>query len=302
MGNKKFNMHDIQNSYNSHNLLCKLAEFIVYSNSNEVVIDFTRVSFFAANLFSVLGCILAECNRSQEMQIGCINISDNTTLSMHKTGFSKHFKQIKQIGQVLDKYHNAIEYKVFDVSAIDEYEKYITIEFFSRRDLPSMSDGVKDSINDYLLEIFKNVSDHTDSKRVYTCGQYFPKSKMLFFTVTNYGNTIRDNVNMYFINGSNDPPRNSLQWAIQEGNSTSATTTPRGLGLHLIKEFIRLNNGELFIVSDNETYELSGKKGERFLDFAYKFPGTFVTIGFNLNDTSTYFLSSEMVNDSVIEF
>lgn len=79
-----------------------------------------------------------------------------------------------------------------------------------------MSRGVKDSIKDYLLEVFKNVNDHTECTQIYTCGQYFPKRKMLYFTLADSGKTIYENVYDYHVENDQSCPECCLKWAMEE--------------------------------------------------------------------------------------
>ena len=153
---------------------------------DKAILDFQNVQFFAVNLFAVLGCCLTE-NYIRGINTKCVSIQPSIIRAMSKSKFGKNFN----IPCIEDIYHNSVEYRRFSATEIEQFEKYITIELLSRNDLPDMSDGVKDNINDYLLEIFNNVTAHTDSRYVYTCGQFFPKSKLLYFTVANYGKEMK---------------------------------------------------------------------------------------------------------------
>ena len=84
-----------------------------------------------------------------------------------------------------------------------------------------------------------------------------------------------------------------------EGNTTSANGPSEVLGLSIIQDFISLNEGALYIISEQETYELYAGK-ERYKKLDYPFPGTIVTVGFNLNDTTSYRFMSE--ENSTIQF
>lgn len=81
--------------------------------------------------------------------------------------------------------------------------------------------------------------------------------------------------------------------------TTAKSDKPRGIGLHLINNFVKLNAGELFIISSSEIYEISNKK-ESYLKLKFPFPGTVVTLAFNLSDRARYRLKSENVSE--IEF
>lgn len=86
---------------------------------------------------------------------------------------------------------------------------------------------------------------------------------------------------------------------MKSGNTTAKSQTPRGIGLHLINNFVKLNEGELFIISNDEIYEIADRK-DAYLKLKHAFPGTVVTLAFNLSDRGKYRLKSE--NLSEIEF
>ncbi len=288
-----FSLSDLQNSFRSHEKLCELAKFLRESSDKSIIIDCKKAGFIASNLFAVLGCIINE--NKKEGKVGFSNINPGVKDSIQKSGFNKQFDGIAGKNDI---YKTSISYKMFRVEEIDEYERYLNLQLFSRPDLPQMSRGVSDYIIDYLLELFKNVCDHTECERIYTCGQFFPQSKLLYFTVADGGKTIIENVEEYHNKIKKEIPDNCLEWAIASGNSTSLSKTPRGIGLHLIKEFVSMNNGQLFIFSGSDTYEITNGK-ERYCKFNSPFPGTVVTLAFNLSDKGTYCLSSENISEIV---
>jgi anti-anti-sigma regulatory factor len=288
---------DLQNSFRSHNELCKLADILLHSSASGITIDLSNVNFIASNLFSVLGCIFYEykAKSPSELPLRLSGVKPAIKDTIQKNGFGVHFG----LEKIPDVHNTVIPYKIFSVSEIDEYERYLTLNLFTRQDLPLMSQDASDSIRDSLLELFNNVTDHTSSDSVFTCGQYFPKSYMLFFTIVDIGETISHNVTKFHNDLNLTPPDSALEWAIETGNTTSVSNSPRGIGLSLIRDFVHLNKGTFYIVSDTETFELHKGK-ERFRTLDYPFPGTIVTIGFNLHDSAVYFLSSD--EDNIIQF
>lgn len=288
---------DIQNSYRSHNQLCELADTLLSTSATNITVDLTNINFIASNLFSVLGCIFSEYTGKDKRRKILFKGTRHSIMDvMQRNGFCQHFG----IKKIPDIYNTVIPYKNFGVNEIEEYERYLTLNLFTRRDLPQMTRAVSDAIRDSLLELFKNVKDHTTSQYIYTCGQYFPKSYLLYFTIVDIGETIPYNVSTFHFNQDLTIPENSLEWAISEGNTTLISNGPRGIGLSLIKNFVLMNNGSLFIVSERDTYEISNQK-ERYKKLGFAFPGTFVTVGFNLHDNASYFLDSENPNN-VIQF
>lgn len=277
--------NDLQNSYNSYNDLCMFAYQLNSVDLPNLTIDMSKVNFVAANLFSVIGCLLATYSdrKNGECSLRVSGMKPKILDTIKKNGFCQHFG----LEKLPDTNNTIIPYRIFETTEILEYERYLTINLFTRKDLPQSAKD--DRIRDSLLELFKNVVDHTSCDRIYTCGQYFPKSRMLFFTIVDMGETIPYNVTKYYNTlHESEAPENHLEWAIQSGTTTSMEEKPRGLGLFLIKDFVLQNKGSFFIVSGYENYEINKSK-EKFKRLEHSFPGTIVTVGFNLNNnTSSY--------------
>ena len=280
---------NLQNSFQSHNYLSKLAYDFQRTNASQIGIDFSNITFIASNLFAVLGSILFEFDQrnsgEQKLYIGGMN--EQITEVIKKNGFCRHLN----LEKLPDIHNTVIPYKYFQVDQIEEYERYLTLNLFTGtvgNIFSIMTSEVRDDIRDSLLELFKNVSDHTSCEYVFTCGQYFPKSYTLYFTIVDMGETITYNVNSYHDTNHFQRPANPLEWAMKDGNTTSISEKPRGVGLAIIRDFILSNNGEFFIFSHNDTYELRHLK-ERYKKLDYPFPGTVVTIGFNLKNCNEHY-------------
>lgn len=283
-------LNDIDTSFSSHSRLSELALYMSKLNAKKITIDFRKVNFIASNQFAILGCILSTYSaKCPETQIYFLNLNSKLAETIRKNGFYRHLGFEK----LPDTYNTVIPYTIFDINEINEFEKYILLRIFNRSDIPQMSEMAKSNIMDNILEIFNNVKEHTHSNKVFTCGQYFPRSSLLYLTIVDSGETIPYNVNMHFLNSNKEPPDNSLEWAIIAGHSTRIAETPGGLGLSLLRDFIELNKGHLYIVSGNETYEKNGER-ERYRYMEYPFTGTIVTVAFNLSDTHTYSMVSEI--------
>lgn len=282
--------NNIDTSYKSHMILSELYNQLLLISAEEIYLDFSKVDFIASNQFAILGCIL-DSYRTQfpNTTIYFSSLKNKIRKTIQKNGFHIHLGFEK----LPDTFNTTIPYTIFNINQINEFEKYILIRIFERQDIPKMSELVKSKIIDNILEIFNNVKEHTQSNKVYTCGQYFPKSSFLYFTIVDSGETIPYNVNTYCNNMNIVLPNRPLEWAITPGNTTRQVNTPGGLGLSLLRDFIELNKGKLYIVSGDETYEQNGKFN-RYMNMEYSFPGTIVTVAFNLLDDSTYRMNSEL--------
>lgn len=285
----------INTNFSSHSILSELHYQLANLNTDVINFDFSDVTFIASNQFAILGCII-DTYRSHHPNtvIYFKNLSEEIKSTIQKNGFYKHFN----FNALPDKYHTTIQYTIFDINNINEFEKYVLLSIFNRQDIPKMSEKVRNKIIDNILEIFNNVKEHTNSKNVYACGQYFPKNSFLYFTIVDSGETIPYNVHTYCNSIEIAVPDNLLKWAIAPGHTTRQSKTPGGLGLSLLQDFIEINNGKLYIVSGNEVYEKNGKK-DTYKIMQYPFPGTIVTMAFNLSDKSIYHMSSEDLSEII---
>lgn len=287
--------NDIDTGYNSHLRLNELCAQLASTQADEIYLDFSMVKFIASNQFAVLGCILDTYRmKHPNTTIYFSYLSKRIKKTIQKNGFRMHLGFEK----VPDIYNTTIPYTIFDIDQITEFEKHIILRIFDRDNIPKMSEKVRSNIIDNILEIFNNVKEHTHSNKVYTCGQYFPTSSLLYFTIVDSGETIPYNVRNYYKNLNIKAPSKPLEWAVAPGNTTRVAGTPGGLGLSLLSDFIELNKGKLYIISDNETYEKDGTS-ERHMHMSHSFPGTIVTVAFNLSDESTYHMTSENLSEIV---
>ncbi len=131
---------------------------------------------------------------------------------------------------------------------------------------------------------YSNAFEHSDTEvGVFTCGQHFRHRNDLILTVVDFGLGIPAKVKA-FLSQFVDEARVSklsgaecMKWAFERGNTTSMGGVARGLGLDLLKEFVRVNQGKLEVYS-NDGYAIIDKEGERFDNSPISFQGTVVHI------------------------
>lgn len=273
----------INSTLYSYEYLSEMFNVLLETTATTIIFNISDI-FIAANQFAVLGCIIEFCQETNKKFQLDDKIPYALKILMRRNNFGIFFN----LSHISDINNTVVPYKRFYVDEILEYERYLTIELFNRNDMKDISDILKDNIRDYLLEIFKNVKDHTSSKKIYTCGQFFPKKSLLYFTIVDKGETIYYNVSEYHKRSNLSIPNSPLKWALEKGNTTLNNNGPRGIGLFLIKNFITSTNGYFCIVSDNEMYEIRSNNDGKFFKLKYTFPGTIVTIAFNIQDNVTY--------------
>jgi len=159
-----------------------------------------------------------------------------------------------------------------------------------------MSVQLRKKINESIFEIFNNAANHGRCSHIFSCGQYFPAKKKLDFTIVDLGVTIEKNVSDYLREEYSG--EDAIKWAVTEKNTTRQGSIPGGLGLKLIREFIKLNKGTIQIVSADGYWQQSVDKVTS-RSYSKDFPGTIVNLEFNIDDQSYYRLSSEINPDEI---
>lgn len=290
---------NLQNDIASYQKLIELYNLLDSNNEKNFLLDFTNVNFLSANLLALLGCCVDNTIIKRHHKIVVRNLHPKIKAVMQKNGFNRYFTW----EDLEDRFHSTMDYAFFEVSTerLVDFEKYLILNVFSRNDIPVMNVAYKNCIIDNLLEMFNNVIDHADSSYVYVCGQFFPKSSNLTFSIVDIGNTIQKNVQLYLSEKSLDQPDNTLEWAILPGHSTKATEAPGGLGFSTLLQFLKLNKGAFILISGDETYEIRPnrkREKERFDKMNQIFPGTIVTVTINLKDDQLY-LYDETTNNLI---
>lgn len=282
----------LQNDIPSYEFLIKLHNKLSMCSDKHIVLNMKNTQFVAANLLSLFGCILHDLYNKNKHNFTISNLNGKIKNVMQRNGFSKLFNW----DRISDPNNTTIEYRKFSATTenLEEFEKYTLLNIMNRNDMPTMSPLVKDRIVDNILEIFNNVIDHAETPDVFVCGQYFVSRKKLVITITDLGKTIKKNVSEY-LNRSID---HSLKWAIISGNSTKSQDAPGGLGISMLLDFLKLNKGCFTLISANEYLEIN-QKGERTKFIQSNFPGTIVSITFNMSDDFSYILKREN-NDTIV--
>lgn len=274
---------------------CSIAELAgrtreLYLDSAEL--DFGRCGFFEANMAAPLYVVIAKL-RDELNDVSIHYVPPAIEEILKKNEFLTVFNM-----EVLrDTNQTTLPFKLFKLQAGEQFNDYLD-RYMWGRGIPHMSDALTKRFRQSLLEIFLNASIHSDSKSgIFTCGQFFPKKNRLDFTIADAGVGIRENVRRY-----TERPKlgscSAIEWALTEGNSTRTGKQPGGLGLKLIKEFIKMNKGKLQIVSRYGYYEFSAG-GHSVTKMAHDFPGTCVNIEINTQDTSSYWLTSELSSNDI---
>jgi len=156
----------------------------------------------------------------------------------------------------------------------------------------SVSQDLANEIVGRMWEIFANAFEHGKSPvGIYCCGQYLKKRRELLLAVADFGVGIPSNVR-FFEGQPNMDAQATMRWALTSGTSTSHRSGPSGVGLNLLKEFVKVTHGRLAIFS-HDGYARIDECGEIYQNLPVFFEGTLVQVTLRCDDTY-YSLSNEV--------
>lgn len=263
---------------------------IAKCEDRDLLLDFTFCKRFDANLASVLGAILSYlAEESKE-----VFITNPTYAGVRRTLSRNNFLRAHSVETKNEERNFYIMYKKFSISEHDQLKKYIKDKLVNNKLFPLHTEKAGEFIAEHIYEIYVNAIMHGNCAYVHSCGEFITGDSYptLDMTIVNCGTTIHERVRAYLrIKGIEQVNScESLLWAIEEGNTTK--DVPGGLGLYMIKDFIRRNGGGLQIISADAMFEY--RDGEAFTTILDNyFPGTIVNMKFNVNDKNIYYLGPE---------
>jgi hypothetical protein len=162
-----------------------------------------------------------------------------------------------------------------------------------------VSEALKNAIVERVLELYVNAFEHSESQiGVFSCGQYFRKLNELHLTLVDFGMGIPANVRGYSRRIRPDLPAEKLmasaclKWAFQSMTTTRPSSTSRGVGLDLLKSFIRVNGGTMKVFSNDGYAEITAER-EVYGSSSSAFEGSLFHIKL-ICDEKFYRLASEV--------
>lgn len=122
----------------------------------------------------------------------------------------------------------------------------------------AVPDEMANEIAGNLLEVYVNAFEHGSSTvGVLSCGQHFPRKKILSLAVGDYGVGIPSKAEQYY-KARQVSGREAMAWAFTPGMTTLSNQGARGLGFHFLKEFVQKNDGVLEVYSHDGYAKVTG--------------------------------------------
>ena len=286
---KRFRIPNIRNLQSGFESIAKLSEVTRELQSASIILDFNDCYFFEANMVAPLFAVVAKLHNKSNT-ISVVNLRPKIEEILRKNDFLQHFG----FENLRDTYQTTIPFKIFEPNAGKLFNFYLSSNLVGKG-IPAMSSGLSKRFRQNVWEIFLNSAIHSQSEQgIFTCGQFFPHIQKLDFTIVDAGIGIPESVRRFKRQRYKNhiDARSAIKWALTKGNTTNTGNNPGGLGLHLIKQFIQMNEGKIQIVSSSGYYEFN-ENGDSFKIMSHAFPGTCVNIEVNTSDAKKYLLSSE---------
>ena len=244
-------------------------------------IDCSELTFCNGNLSAALSAIhrqLGEHGKGLQF----LNLRPRVRGVLNDTGlFGVAFQRPRQ---------SVIPLMSFAAGESSRFDLY-TRKGLENKGLPRMSPALEQQFFSGIHELFTNFEIHAQSTPgAWASGQLFPQLGRVEMTLVDHGIGIPTKI---IERGFASTPHAAIEWAMTGANTTRQGDVPGGLGLKVLREFIRLNGGELTIASHGGFWrEAKGHVEVRPL--TYPFPGTAATVVVNTKDTQTYLLASEI--------
>ena len=287
----KLSIETIRSDFDGFSRIARIASDTQALAEDVLELDFSGCTFFEANMVAPLYTVIARLFEDLN-EVTLLNIP----VSVEKNLRKNHFLSLFGARILPDSNQTTLPFKIFKLHAGEQFSDYLDT-YMKGKGIPEMPAVTSRRFRQSLFEIFQNAALHSESKPgIFTCGQFFPQLHRLDFSIADAGIGIRESVRRYLRSKINSC--DAIRWALVEGNTTKMDH-PGGLGLKLLKEFIRMNVGKLQIVSRLGYYEFSAE-GESIRKMENDFSGTCVNIEINTQDTKTYHLASEPQEDNIL--
>ncbi len=176
----------------------------------------------------------------------------------------------------------------------EEIGEYVDHELLSVPSMPKMSDAVKGAIRRSFFDLLGNAFQHSESTvATLACGHVYVGAKIIQISIYDGGIGIAQRVRNHVPDIGTD--EDAVEWALKRGNSTRGSSSPSGLGLSLLREFLLVNNGEFRVYCNGiglrQTREMKG-----FTALPVAMQGTLIDLRIREDPDTLYIYAGEQDN------
>jgi anti-anti-sigma regulatory factor len=256
--------------------LCWLHQELQSNIADQIIIEMSNLHWIDAHLAAPLMVILRIAQRSGKT-VRFLNLNEAVRVILRKNGFLRIRAQ--------DTYNTAIPLCEFSLDDGVQFSMYAK-KHLDRREMPKMSKSLREKFFEGLDELFANAALHSNSiTSIVVGGQSYPNSNRLNFSISDGGRGIQGSIRDAL--GRTIAADDAIDWAMAPDNTTRQGDIPGGLGLQIVRQFIRLNRGKLVVMSNEGFWMQSGERvSKRRLPLA--FPGTAVVLQIDTSDRHSH--------------
>ncbi len=262
----------LNNVDSSYSFLAELQSSVINSKEDIIVFDMTSCDFYHAMFTSFLGTLLRIAHSFNKKATICTTVDSKVETYLKRSGLYSYVT-----GDSTD-YTNRNSIPFRKISSNNEEAVINYVELILKRAPIKLTEQAHELLFKNIYEIFSNAEEHSrQDMGVFSCGHWMYQKRQLVFSLYDTGIGIPSLVKekIETISTSKD----ALQWALQKGNSTKQLLegVPRGLGLSDFLSFIKLNNGELIIFSNDLCFRYN-KGTSHYFTIEKPIIGTFIGI------------------------
>lgn len=161
-----------------------------------------------------------------------------------------------------------------------------TKRVFENRSIPQITDNLRSKFFEAIDELFGNSALHAHSVVRHTVSGFFDQSTgMLHYAFADGGRGFKGSYEATY--RQEIAAEAAIDWAMTPDSTTRQGDIPGGLGLKILRKFIRTNRGCITIVSQDGFWRERG--GHRLqMRMPHIFPGTAIAIEMNTADNKSY--------------
>lgn len=256
-------------------------------NTDAIVLDFTRCDFITAEAIAMLSALkLNRASLSLACDVDWATVKPDVRKQLGRWDWTNLFDVAGHRWA-----DNAIPLLHQRSLAATALEKYVSDWALTR--MPAMTAALAKETRRSLCELFTNIFQHAGSSfGGIAIGQYYPNIKQVQICVCDGGIGMVRRIQEAGYANTSSPA--AIQWALELGHSTRGDEgCPGGLGLFLLRDFVKLNGGSFRIYANAGYFEERAGKplGQ---ELSASFPGTLIDLRLCLRDDVVYCLSSEL--------
>lgn len=242
--------------------------------NKDLLLNLSSAKFIDANLCATLDAIFYLLNKESghNFFLNYVDIKKRFDIFL-RNGFIRD--QDSEFREV-DSGSSAVRLTRFTSESDELFVKFLEESLFANSGFKNMP-TIKNEIIGHFLEIFANISLHSRTKDpVFACGQYYPRKKILKFTLVDLGIGFFEPINN-FKKANVSTVKEAIDWALKEGNSTKEDTLG-GSGLSQLKDYCE-QKGHVFQIITNGICWTNGTGQLNYWPMG-EFPGTTINLEF----------------------